>query len=143
MQPIEATNYIYKYIRDLRALHYRIPLGKLSIQKVHNIRFGKAFYEADLEDSQQKVRKYRLLKPQLKSLDLVYRERYYEQILIFKPSEVILISIDETPITFSASSNKLYITIPKGVNIYIDQIKERFNKMQVTIACTNTRAIRP
>ena len=83
------------------------------------------------------------MKYALTDLDLAARESYMDQMLAIKEEEVVLICVDETPISFGGSNDCQHVLAPQGVIVYASRADPRFSKMQWAAACADTRIRRP
>jgi hypothetical protein len=136
----EAANRVYKRDRDPKG---RKPLEELAAQQVHNILQGPAHCKGDSIDSRPVNRKRALLKHHLTDGHLSERKVYIDKILQYKPAEVLLICVDETPVDFGGSIGHQRVNAPQGVVIYTSEHDPRFQKMQWSAACSDIRTRRP
>ena len=136
---VEAANYTLQRMRGNDA---REPLKELSDKQVHNICMDEAHCKQDPVDSRPLPRKRALEKPALEKLDLLDRQRYIDQILSLPSQYTLLITTDETPITFGGSQHRR-VTAPRGVVVYVGMETSCFTFMQWAAACADIRVSRP
>lgn len=126
----EAANLLFKRARKLDDSSRRQPLRPLKAPQVHNIAQGLYHSALDKVNKKPITRKKPLQKIALEKLNLPHRERYIEEILLMKPSEVELILCDETPIDFGGCGGHKYVSAPAGEKVYQGVVDPRSSRMQ-------------
>lgn len=94
--------------------------------------------------NQKKItRKRAPKKPRSNKLDLAHRGRYIKWILSLHEAKTILISCNETFLSFG-STGHIYVSAPRGVTVYTDKAEDpRFVKMQWDATASGSRITRP